>query len=54
MKKWKVIVASDKGIISLKATAKTKAIATAMVMKAENCPSYAILKITEMKVPAEK
>lgn len=49
MKKYRIVVAHDKGIISFKVTAMSKERATVIVMKSENCPSHAILSCKELK-----
>lgn len=49
MKKFRVILAHDKGIISLRVTAANKQRAIFIVMKCECCPSHAILSIKELK-----
>ena len=50
LRKYRITVASDRGIIRIKVIALSKERAVAMVMKAENCPSYAILDVTSTKV----
>ena len=49
MNKYIVTVAHDRGIIQLKVTAPDKAHAAALVMRAEGCPSCAILAAQKVK-----
>jgi hypothetical protein len=42
-------IAHDKGIFRLKVTAKNKARAAFLIMKAEGCPSHAILQLSKAK-----
>ena len=48
MNKYKITISHDKGIYSLLVTAKNKERAIFLVMSAEGCPSYAILKATKL------
>lgn len=48
MKTYLVIIAHDKGVMRLKVTAGNKQRAILLVMKAENCPSHAILKVSKI------
>ena len=49
LNKYLITLASDRDIIRIIATARNKTVAIALVMKAENCPSYAILKVQNYK-----
>ncbi len=49
MNTYKITIAHDKGIFSLRVTANTQKRAIAMVMAAEGCPSCAILKAVKIK-----